>query len=249
MDTMARTRTPRSKISRRARGPAGPHTTGTRSASQAANRAQHTRRLLLRYHRSGDRRSREELVRLFLPLARQLARRYYRGREPLDDLVQVASLGLIKAIDRFDLARSTSFTSYAVPVMLGELRRHFRDTGWGLHVPRGLQERALDVDKAIDRLSSNTGRAPTPAQIADEIGADLEEVLEALTVLHSADVMSLDVPSEGQDGERDSQLDRLPAQDQGYELVEDRAAVATAMQTLPERERVVIGLRFLHDMT
>jgi RNA polymerase sigma-B factor len=205
--------------------------------------------LLVRYHRFDDGRAREELVKSFLPLARQLARRYYRGREPLDDLVQVASLGLVKAVDRFDLERTTSFTSYAVPVILGELRRHFRDTGWALHVPRGLQERALQVEAAAGRLSMATGHPPTPSQIAEAIGTDLEDVLEALVVVHSTDVASLDAPREGQDGEREAQIDRIAAEDRGYELVEDRLAVANAMERLPERERAVLGLRFLKDMT
>jgi len=246
---MTRTRTPKSKIARRPRRPVEVRVSAREAGTELSDRAQHARRLLLRYHRANDRSAREELVRLFLPLARQLARRYYRGREPLDDLVQVASLGLIKAIDRFDITRSTSFTSYAVPVMLGELRRHFRDSGWALHVPRGLQERALEVEKAVDRLAGRNGHAPTPGQIAGDIGADLEDVLEALTVLHSSDVMSLDIPREGSDGERETHLERLTDEEQGYELVEDRAAVASAMELLPERERVVLGLRFLQDLT
>jgi RNA polymerase sigma-B factor len=214
-----------------------------------SERAWHARRLLVRYHSDGDRRAREDLIVRFLPLARQLARRYYHGREPLDDLVQVASLGLVKAVDRFDVSRTTSFTSYAVPVILGELRRHFRDTGWALHIPRGLQERALEVEKAADRLASVSGRAPTAMQIANLLGLDLEAVLEALTVLRSADVSSLDAPRDGQDGERESQLDRIGLDDYGYELIDYRAAVASTMEILPERERVVLGLRFLQDMT
>src|SRR5690242_14530975 len=128
-------------------------------------RSREDRRLLLRYHEHGDRAAREELVERFLPLARQLARRYQRTNEPLDDLMQVASLGLIKAIDRFDPAREVAFSSYAVPTILGELKRHFRDRTWSVRVPRDLQELALKVDKAVGTLSRDLRRAPTVPEI------------------------------------------------------------------------------------
>ena len=132
-------------------------------------RAEEDRRLLIRYHRQGDQAAREQLVERLLPLARRMARRYRRSDEPLDDLVQVATLGLIKAIDRFDPARETAFSSYAVPTMLGELKRYFRDNGWAVHVPRGMQERVMQVDNAVKDLSRRLGRSPSVAEIGDEL--------------------------------------------------------------------------------
>src|SRR5689334_17135632 len=128
-------------------------------------RAEEDRRLLIRYHRHGDQAARELLVERLLPLARRMARRYRRSDEPLDDLVQVATLGLIKAIDRFDPARETAFSSYAVPTMLGELKRYFRDNGWAVHVPRGMQERVMQVDNAVKELSRRLGRSPSVAEV------------------------------------------------------------------------------------
>ncbi|MDO8210487.1 SigB/SigF/SigG family RNA polymerase sigma factor [Conexibacter sp. CPCC 206217] len=197
----------------------------------------------------GDARARDELIARFLPLARQLALRYYHGREPLDDLVQVASLGLVKAVDRFEVRRSTAFASYAVPVMLGELRRHFRDNGWALHVPRGLQELVLAVDRAAQRLQVETGRAPTPAEIADELKLTVEQVLEALDAAHATDTVSLDAPRPAVDGERDALVDALGHEDGSYELVVYREAIAGALGALPARDREILRLRFEEDRT
>jgi RNA polymerase sigma-B factor len=203
----------------------------------------------VRYHRHGDRAARDELVMRFLPLARQLARRYYHGREPLDDLVQVACLGLIKAIDRFDIRRTTSFTSFAVPSILGELRRYFRDSAWALHIPRGLQERALEVEKTVEWLTSELGRTPTASELAQSVAVSVEEVVEALNVSKAGEVLSLDAPLEGSDGDLETRAERIAAHEDGYELIEDRCAVRANMHVLPQRERVVLGLRFLHEMT
>lgn len=208
-----------------------------------------TRRLLERYHLRGDSRARDELITRFLPLARQLALRYYHGREPLDDLVQVASLGLVKAVDRFEVARTTAFASYAVPVILGELRRHFRDNGWALHVPRGLQEQVLAVDRAAARLQVEAGRPPTPAEIAKELSVSVEAVLEALDAAHATDTVSLDAPRPSADGDRDALVDALGTVDSRYELVEYREAIAGALAALPEREREILRLRFEEDRT
>src|SRR6478672_13262269 len=136
----------------------------------AEDRTREDRRLLKRYHEHGDVSARDELIARFLPLARQLARRYQRGNEPLADLIQVASIGLVKAVDRYDPERGTAFSSYAVPTILGELKRYFRDSGWAVHVPRGMQERVMTVNNAINRLSRALGRSPTAAEVADEIG-------------------------------------------------------------------------------
>ena len=134
-------------------------------------RAQEDRRLLERYHHEEDPAAREALVERFLPLARQLARRYQRAGEPLDDLIQVASLGLLKAIERFDPERETAFSSFAVPTILGELKRHFRDKGWSVRVPRDLQELAVKVDRVGEDMGRELGRAPTPAEIGERVGA------------------------------------------------------------------------------
>src|SRR3712207_4963883 len=165
-----------------------PYTTLFRSTGAA--RAQEDRRLLLRYHRHGDQAAREELVRRLLPLARRMARRYRRSDEPLDDLVQVATLGLIKAIDRFDPARETAFSSYAVPTMLGELKRYFRDNGWAVRVPRGMQERVMQVDNAMKELSRRLGRSPSAAEVAQTLGIELEQVLEAMEAASAYDARS-----------------------------------------------------------
>lgn len=208
-----------------------------------------TRRLLERYHVRGDRDARDELITRFLPLARQLALRYYHGREPLDDLVQVASIGLVKAVDRFEVERTTAFASYAVPVMLGELRRHFRDNGWALHVPRGLQERVLAVDRTASQLHVGQGRAPTPAQIADALKLTVEQVVEALAAARATDTVSLDAPRTTGDGERDALIDALGCEDARLELVEYREAIAGTLAALPPREREILRLRFEEDRT
>lgn len=208
-----------------------------------------TRRLLERYHVRGDRGARDELIARFLPLARQLALRYYHGREPLEDLVQVASVGLVKAVDRFEVRRTTAFASYAVPVMLGELRRYFRDNGWALHVPRGLQERALAVDRTAGRLQVAGGGAPTPGQIAQELGLTVEEVVEAIGAARATDTVSLDAPRPTADGERDALVDALGGEDRRLELVEYRTAIAGALRALPAREREILRLRFGEDRT
>src|SRR5438874_8621120 len=136
--------------------------------------------LFTRWQKSRDQRAREELVNRFLPLARNLARRYSGAREPFDDLMQVASLGLVKAIDRFDPERGTAFSSFAVPTILGELKRYFRDLGWAVHVPRGAQEQALKVEEAQQLLTARTGRPPSVPDLAEYLELSIEEVLDAL---------------------------------------------------------------------
>jgi len=222
---------------------------GSGSHRGGSDRIHGTRRLLERYHVRGDARARDELITRFLPLARQLALRYYHGREPLEDLVQVASLGLVKAVDRFEVRRTTAFASYAVPVILGELRRYFRDNGWALHLPRGLQETVLAVDRAAARLQLERGRAPTPAQIADELELSLEEVLEAMEAAQATDTVSLDAPRPTADGERDPLVDAIGSEDGRLELIEYRQAIAGALHALPAREREILRLRFEEDRT
>jgi RNA polymerase sigma-B factor len=214
-----------------------------------AARAQEDRRLLARYHASGDPAAREQLVQRFLPLARQLARRYQRGGEQLDDLVQVASLGLLKAIDRFDPARETAFSSFAVPTILGELKRHFRDKGWSVRVPRDLQEMAVKVDRIADEMSREIGRAPTPGEIAERTGTSLEQVLEAREASAAYRAVSLDRPRSEDDEEGDSYADAFGAEDPGFRIAEDSATVDRLMRVLTEREREVLRLRFEEDLT
>jgi RNA polymerase sigma-B factor len=213
-----------------------------------AARAREDRRLLERYHRHGDPTAREALVARFLPLARQLARRYQRGGEPLDDLVQVASLGLLKAIDRFEPSRDTAFSSFAVPTILGELKRHFRDRGWSVRVPRDLQEMAVRVDRVAEELSRTLGRAPTPAEIGTHIGATTEQVLEAREAAGAYRAISLDRPRDDDD-EDAGMADTMGVEDPGFGLAEDAATVERLMAVLSDREREVLRLRFAEDLT
>jgi RNA polymerase sigma-B factor len=207
------------------------------------------RRLLVRYHEHGDLAAREELCERFLPLARDLALRYTYTDEPLEDLVQVASLGLIKAIDRFEPGRGTKFTSYAAPTILGELKRHFRDKGWSLHVPRDLQERTLALSRATETLSKELGRSPKVREVAAHMGCSVEQVLEAQEAAASYEAASLDAPAARDDGESAALVDLLGQDDSSYELVEDREAIASTWLDLPDVERQVLELRFMHDLT
>jgi RNA polymerase sigma-B factor len=213
-----------------------------------AERTREDRRLLVRYHDSGDPVAREALVERFLPLARQLARRYQRGAEPLDDLVQVASLGLLKAIDRFDPQRETAFSSFAVPTILGELKRHFRDRGWSVRVPRDLQELSVRVDRVTDQLARGLGRAPTPDEIGAEIGVTAEQVLEAREAAGAYRAVSLDRPREDDD-ESERVAERMGVVDPGFDVAEDAATVESLMRVLSDREREVLRLRFSEDLT
>ena len=218
-------------------------------SEERAHRAREDRRLLERLHRHGDMAAREALVERFLPLARQLARRYQRAGEPLDDLVQVASLGLLKAIDRFDPARETAFSSFAVPTILGELKRHFRDKGWSVRVPRDLQELAVRVDRVSDELSREVGRAPSVAEIAERIGTTSEQVLEAREAAAAYRAVSLDRPRDEDDESDGGMADSFGIEDPGFGVAEDSATVERLMRVLSEREREVLRLRFSEDLT
>jgi RNA polymerase sigma-B factor len=205
-----------------------------RPAEDRSARTREDRRLLERYHREGDQAAREALVERFLPLARQLARRYQRGSEPLDDLIQVASLGLLKAIDRFEPDRPTAFSSFAVPTILGELKRHFRDRGWSVRVPRDLQELAVRVERVGEELTRQLGRAPTPSEIAEQIGVTDEQVLEAREAAGAYRAVSLDRPRDD-DEEGDGMSDSMGVEDPGFGLAEDAATVQRLMSVLGER--------------
>ena len=207
------------------------------------------RELLVRYHRDGDVAARAELVERFIPLARDLALRYSYTDEPLDDLIQVACLGLIKAIDRFEPGRGSKFTSYAAPTILGELKRHFRDKGWALHVPRDLQERSLALGRETEALSKRLGRSPTIREVAMALGCSVEDALEAREAAASYEASSLNAPSARDDDESGSLLDMLGSDDGSYDLVESRDAIAATWRELPELEQRVVELRFMHDLT
>jgi RNA polymerase sigma-B factor len=194
--------------------------------------------------------ARAALVRRFMPLARSLARRYERSSEPFDDLLQVASLGLVKAIDRFEPERGNAFVSFAVPTILGELRRYFRDSCWDVHVPRGAQERTLALEEARRRLTGDRGRPPSVAELAQYLEVDHEQVLDALSAAQAYDAMSLDTPRPSASGEQTTTYaELLGGVDQGYELVEDSVTIAGALEHLPERERIALALRFGEDLT
>ena len=214
---------------------------------RAATR-EHEQALLARYHRVGDLEAREELVERFLPFARGLAQRYAYMDEPFDDLLQVASLGLLKALDRFDPDRGAKFTSFGAPTILGELKRHFRDKGWALHVPRDLQERSLAVSREAEALEKQLGRSPKPREVAHVLGWPVEQVLEAQQTAASYEAASLDAPAARDDAEGASVGDLLGGEDSAYGLVEDRDAIARSWDALPEVERSVLELRFTHDL-
>jgi RNA polymerase sigma-B factor len=207
------------------------------------------RELFVRWQKSGDQRAREELVDRFLPLARNLARRYAGAREPFDDLLQVASLGLVKAVDRFDVERGAAFSSFAVPTILGELKRYFRDLGWSVHVPRGAQEQALKVQEAQERLTTRTGRPPTVNELAEYMELSVEDVLDALETAAAHHSASLDAPREDGEEESGTLVDMFGEEDRRYELVDETVTISDAARQLSARERRVLALRFVHDMT
>jgi RNA polymerase sigma-B factor len=206
-------------------------------------------RLLQRYHCEGDLDARDQLVLCFMPLARQLASRYRHSGEPLEDLVQVACIGLLKAVDRYDVERGSGFARYAVPTMLGELKRHFRDKGWALRVPRATQELALKVSDALGTLPAKLGRSPRPRDVAEAIGVPMEDVLEAMEAATAYEAASLDAPRAGADDEEWTHADALGAEERGYELVELGETLRGTLDALPARERLILRLRFEEDMT
>ena len=213
-----------------------------------AQRAREAQELFARL-RDGDGAVREVLVERFLPLARQLARRYQRANEPLDDLVQVASIGLVKAIDRFDPERGVAFSSYAVPTILGELKRYFRDSGWALHVPRGTQERAMQVDRAVKELSGRLGRSPSVNEVAESIDASQEDVLSAMEASQAYEAVSLESERSSSEPGGDTYADAIGSEDERFDLVEYGAAIAPALEALAPRDRLILHLRFVEDMT
>jgi RNA polymerase sigma-B factor len=199
-------------------------------------------KLLRRHAENRDPAIKEELVRRFLPLARSLALRYRGSSEDLEDLIQVASLGLVKALDGFDPELGDSFVAYAAPTILGELRRHFRDRVWDVRLPRGLQERTMTVNRAAAELSDELGRTPTVSQIAERLGLDREEVAEALQADEARRTLSLEVPRSRGEEDSTSIMETVGETEPGYDTVE--AQLAAEVAPLDERERLVLRLRF-----
>lgn len=197
----------------------------------------------------GDQSAREALVRRFMPLARSLARRYDRSSEPFEDLLQVASLGLLKALDRFDPALGHPFASFAVPTILGEMRRHFRDAGWSVHVPRGSQERALKVRDAQERLANARGRSATVNELAEYLELSIAEIIDALQAIQAYESLSLDAPRPGATDESATYGDAMGEEDERYELVELDATVSSVLGRIPQREREILSMRFVEDLT
>jgi RNA polymerase sigma-B factor len=204
-----------------------------------------TEELMRRWHEHGDRAARAQLAEAMLPLARSLARRYAGKGEPLDDLEQVASLGLLKAIDRFDVTRDVRFTTFAVPTIAGELKRHFRDRGWMLRVPRDVQELSARVARAREALTREHGRVPTVPQIAEALEVCEEQVLEAVSAAGAYRMLSLDEPQ----AEGAGALEAIGDDDAGYERAEDRVLLRRGMEGLAPREREIVRLRYYEGMT
>jgi len=207
-------------------------------------------RLLRSYHSSGDPRAREAAVERFLPLARSLARRYSGGGEPLEDLEQVACLALVRAVDGFDPTRGTAFTSYAVPSIAGAIKRHFRDNGWSVRVPRDLQELALRVERINDELVAETGHKATAVQLSERAGICIEDVLEAREAFRALHSDSLDQPRGARDDEDSgSLLDTLGDADLELMRAHDRTALYSVLDTLDERDRTIIRLYYKDELT
>jgi RNA polymerase sigma-B factor len=212
-------------------------------------RLREDRELFERYLDDRDPVDRELLVERFLPLARSLAARYVRQGEPFDDVFQVASLGLVKAIDGFDVARGRAFSSYAVPTIVGEIKRYYRDRTWTVHVPRDLQELTLAVDGAAVALEHELGHKPTVGDIAQRLDVSDEDVLDALQARHARRAASLNAPRREDDEAGATVGDAIGVDEDGFERVEERAALGSLMTGLPPRDRLVVRLRFERDLT
>lgn len=202
-----------------------------------------------RFTRDRDPQVREELVRRYLPFARGLAMRYRGASESADDLIQVASLGLLNAVDRFHPERGTPFAAFAAPTILGELKRHFRDRVWTVRVPRGLHDRLAEVEKAITELTRDLQRSPSVREIAARVELEESEVLEVLEANHNRRPLSLDRPGPAEDPDESPPSEWIGSDDEGFELIEGRIALEEAIPHLTERERLVLRLRFVEDMT
>ena len=227
-----------------------PRTGGALRRASPDDRARRQRQdeQLAQRHQHGEAAARDELIERYMPLARSLALRYRRTSEPLDDLIQVASIGLVKAVDRWDPGRGLAFSSYAVPTILGELRRYFRDSTWDVRPARDLQELCLSVEKARDELWLDLGHSPTVAELAEHVGRPPEEVLEALQASEGRTLRSLDVPVHEEEGGSASAGELIGDADPGFERVEAGATIEQLMSILDDRAREILRLRFGEDL-
>ena len=214
-----------------------------------SERVERGRRLLRAYHEQGDLRARADLIEQYLPLVRALAARYARRGDQMEDLVQVGCIGLIKAIDRFDIDRGVELTTYATPTIAGEIRRYFRDKGWAVRVPRGLQELNIKLARLIETLSRELQRSPTVAELAEAADVTPEEVLEALESGDAQLAVSLSAPGFGDGPDEQERLDTIGELDENYALSEHRAVLQPAVGVLDARERRILHLRFYSGLT
>ena len=231
------------------------HPLAVDSATRRADPAYRERRdradreLLARYHRTRDRRDRDAIVERFMPLARRLAGRYNRRPDSLDDLNQVAALALVKAVDRFDPTRGIAFSSFAVPTIVGEIKRYFRDHAWAVRPPRALAESALRVDAIVREFTEEHHRAPTVTELCERSEMTEEDVLEALHAGRAANASSLDAPVTKQDEGTCSLGERLGGDDAGYGLAEQRVLLDGLLRSVSSRDREIIHMRYFEDMT
>ena len=205
--------------------------------------------MLRRYHERGDIEARQQLIERHIEFVRRLARRYARRGEQLDDLTQVGCVGLIKAIDRFDGSFGANLTTYAAPNILGEIKRHFRDRGWSVRVPREIQELNVKLTRLIDELTTRLGRSPSVVELATASGTSAEDVLEALESSAAYSALSLSDGGPDPDEEGGGPMDTVGEEDEHFEQSEQRITLATGMQRLPARERAILHLRFFEGLT
>lgn len=210
---------------------------------------EYTRALFERYRASGDEDARDELITMYLNLVKYLASRFRNRGEPMDDLVQVGTIGLIKAIDRFDIDRQLEFTTYATPTIVGEIKRHFRDKGWAIKVPRRLQELSFKVNQAVDALTQKNQRSPTIAEIAEYLEVTSEEVLEAMETSEAYNFVSLETDRSGDNSDSFSILEYVGKDDALMGVVEDRTTLSAAFTKLSPQEQKVLYLRFFEGLT
>jgi RNA polymerase sigma-B factor len=208
-----------------------------------------TRRLLVRYHKYGDRGARERVIQEQLPLAEFLARKFAGRGEPVDDLVQVASVGLIKAVDRFDLDRQIEFSTYATPNILGEIKRYFRDKGWAMRVPRGLQELRQSAKEVIRDETVKTGRSPSLQELAETLDADVEGVAEALTLGRAYNTASLNAPVSHDEPDGDTIMDLQADDNVPIEGLEEKILLQEAIGGLKDQQQQILKLRFNEGKT
>lgn len=221
----------------------------SKTSGKSAWDKEKTRELFRRFKEEGDMDAREKLVMSHLNLVRFIANKFKNRGEPIDDLIQVGYLGLLKAIDRFDPSRGLEFTTFATPTIMGEIKRHFRDKGWSVRVPRRLQELSAKVNQATDTLTSQLQRSPTIAEIADYLDATVDEVLEAMESSSAYSSVSLEAPSGADDDDTPSVIDRYATEDSDLAFTDDRIIIEEAFASFSPRERDVIEMRFLKGMT